>query len=328
MDSDARGANGYILVTPCRDEESNLKNLIPSVLAQSLRPVLWVIVDDGSTDKSPELISRAEKSHDFIKALFLEKEKQYKGSHYARVCNNGFSYAVEYCKKHGLEYSYVAVLDADNIPEADYFSRLACEFTKNPRLGLASGINAYADIEPLMKSLNIDNPLDPRLWQLWGSPSVEVQRGRRSDLPMGSARVWRRACFEETGSGFAEVPACDSVSVANAKLKGWETQLFEHIRVIEREGQAKHGLWDGYQELGENNFFRGFPFYFAVLKGLKYTVKKPFYIGAAYLWGYFKARFILREKMVDEELYNYYRKTRPKEVRNLYIQKLKRILGK
>jgi len=66
----------YIVFTPCRNEEKNLPNLLQSITVQTIRPALWVIVDDGSTDKTGEIITEAEKRHEWIKGHHLEEHKE------------------------------------------------------------------------------------------------------------------------------------------------------------------------------------------------------------------------------------------------------------
>jgi glycosyltransferase involved in cell wall biosynthesis len=111
----------YIVVTPCRNEEKNLPNLAQSITAQTIRPALWVIVDDGSTDKTGEIIAEAEKNYEWIKRIHLEKHEEYMGTHIAYVCTRCFEFAKEYRNEEGISYEYVALVDADNILEKKIF---------------------------------------------------------------------------------------------------------------------------------------------------------------------------------------------------------------
>ena len=320
----------YIVVTPCRNEEKNLPNLVQSITAQTIRPVLWVIVDDGSTDKTGEIISEAEKKYDWIKRICLKEHKEYMGTHLPYVCNKGFEFAKDYCKRNDILYEYIALVDADNILEGEYFEKLIEEFEKDEKLGIASGNSAYADIENLLDDLKIKNPyvtvMDSEFWQIWDSNTTQIENSR-TDLPMGSARMWRKECFAEAG-GYQPVPLPDSVSNAMAKCKGWRTRRFLDIRVIERQGLTKHGLWKGYKEKGESYFFLGQPLYLTILKVLKYTVRRPYYIGMAYFYGYTKP-FVLREERVeDDEIRYYYKHIRSKELMAYHKEKLKKLFGK
>jgi glycosyltransferase involved in cell wall biosynthesis len=279
-----------------------------SIAAQTLKPALWVIVDDGSTDKTGEIIAETEKTYDWIKGLHLKEHEEYMGAHIAYVCNKGFEFAKDYCNENGISYEYIALVDADNILEARYFEKLINEFERDEKLGIASGNSAFVDVETFLEELRAKNPnvsvMDTEFWQLWNSPSTQIQDSRE-DLPTGSARIWRRDCFEETG-GYLPVTIPDSVSNAKAKMKGWKTRRFRDIKIIERHGLKKQGLWKGYKEKGESLFFLGQPLSFAVLKAFNYSLKKPYYTGMAYLYGYIKSLVLRRERIDDKEIRKYF----------------------
>lgn len=301
----------YIVVTPCRNEEKNLPNLVQSITVQTLRPALWVIVDDGSTDRTGEIIGEAEKKYEWIKRVHLKEHEEYMGAHIAYVCNKGFEFAKDYCNEKGISYSYeyIALVDADTVLEGKYFEKLIGEFEKDEKLGIASGNNAHADIENILDNLRARNPditvMDDEFWQLWDSQVVQIVQDSREDLPLGSARMWRRECFEDTG-GYLPVAIPDAVSNAKAKMKGWRTRRFMDIRLVERYGLKKQGLWKGYKEKGESLFFLGQPLYFAVLRAFYHSLEKPYYTGMAYLYGYIKSLVWRKERIDDDEIRKYF----------------------
>jgi len=330
MEKEESGMNGffqerYVLITPCKNEETNLPNLIRSMIVQSHKPVLWVIVDDGSTDKTGEIIAEAERKYEWIKGVYLKENKEYDvGTHLAYVCNVGFKFARDYCSENNIKYEYIALIDADNIPEVDYFKKLVNEFKINAKLGIASGNSAYVDMEQIKDISKNENEYPYNIYKKY---ITEIQKGRE-DLPMGSARMWRKECFEATGGGYPIAKAPDNVANIKAKLRGWDTKRFMDIMVIERRGQSKQGLWTGYNQVGESNYYRGYTFRIAILKALNYSFKKPYYIGIAYLWGYIKSVIYRKERIKDEEILKYYRYERPQELKAYYKGKLKKLLGK
>jgi len=301
---------------------------VQSITVQTIGPVLWVIVDDGSTDKTGEVILEAEKRYDWIQMIQLKKNEEYMGTHIAYVCNTGFEFAKEYCAKNKISYDYIALVDADNILEARYFEKLIEEFEEDEKMGIASGNSMFVDIESILDDLRAKNPnvtvMDAEFWQIWDSNTTEHQKGRE-DLPIGSARVWRRECFEETG-GYQPVPLPDSVSNAMAKIKGWRTRCFMDIRVMERHGLKKQGMWKGYKEKGESYYLLGQSLFLAVLKALKYTFKRPYYIGLAYFLGYIKPFVCRKERVNDDEIKHYYKYMRTRELKAFYKEKIKGLL--
>ena len=280
-----------------------------TITAQTIKTVLWVIVDDGSTDRTGEIIAEAEKSYEWIKGIHLKEQEEYMGAHIAYVCNKGFEFAKVYCNERGISYEYIALVDADTVLEVNYCEKLIDNFERDEKLGIASGNNAHADIESILKDLKTRNPditvADHEFWQLWNSPRVQIVQDSREDLPLGSARLWRRECFEATG-GYLPVSIPDSVSNAKAKMKGWRTRRFKDIRLIERYGLKKQGLWKGYKEKGESLFFLGQPLYFAVIRAFNQTLEKPYYTGMAYLYGYIKSLVGRKARVDDEEIRQYF----------------------
>jgi glycosyltransferase involved in cell wall biosynthesis len=291
----------YILITPAKNEEKSLYNLIESVASQSIKPALWVIVNDGSTDKTPSIIKETELKYNWIKSVQLDESIRDLGIHYAYICRKGFDFGIRYCKINSIQYEYIGLLDADMVLCTDYFNRLIKEFEKNSKLCIASGGIYY-----------IDNKFN----EIW-------EKGR-DDLPRGGARIWRRKCFKKTG-GYLLTYSPDSVSNIKAKLMGWETKQFKEIKAIQtRMTSSAEGFWKGYEMKGVSSYFVNTNSLLVMLKGIKYLFKKPYYIGIAYLWGYITS-LIRREKRIDdEEIRHYYKYMRPKELVDYYIKKIKK----
>lgn len=283
----------YILVTSCKDEGENLPNLIQSVVEQTFRPVLWVIVDDGSTDNTPEIIREAKGKNGWIQSIrFNEGRRRDIGLHLAKVINKGFNFATEYCMKNGISYEYLGNLDADLILNHTFFENLIKEFEKNPKLGVASGGTKHI-IRDRIKYAKV-----------------------RTDEPSGGHMLIRRECFEEIG-GFPLSYASDSVLKARARLRGWETKRFEANLATEvRDVSSAEGYWKGYIKTGKSYYYLNFNPIHVLIKGIIHLSKKPYYTGIAYLIGYF-GNFILRKEQIDDE-----------EIKGYYWNKWKEVIRK
>ena len=289
----------YILITPSKNEEENLPKLIESVVNQTIIPSLWVIVDDGSTDNSSSIIKDAMKKHGYIRSIRLKEGSRDLGIHYAYVCKQGFDYATKFCENNDINYNYVSLLDADIQLGKSYFEKLIKEFERNPKLGIASGDIYYQTDDGLC-------------WEK-----------TRRDLPRGANRIWRRICFEET-EGFKIVHSPDTVSNIKAKLRGWETKQFKDIISIQtRPTSSAEGLWKGYKIKGEGAYYlRCHPLH-VLLKGLKYLLQPRFYLSFAYFSGYLSGFIQRKRRIEDEEIKNYFRKQRLKELVNIYLKNKK-----
>lgn len=314
----------YAIVTPCKNEEWNLPNLIKSVLAQTIRPVLWVIVDDGSTDKSGEILDQFEKEYDWVKVIHLEEAKEYLGAHISYVYNSGFEYIKNYSDESPLLWEYIGILDSDAIAEPEYFEKLIYRFEMNPKLGIASG-STCENTENIIHILRGENSkFDVTLQESWNTYPFSLKGKQvRLDLPMGSARLWKRKCFEETGGCFDNINMPDAISNVKAKIKGWETARFPEIKLIERSGLSAKGNWYGYQDRGKANYVVNLPLRIILLKALNYSVHKPHYSGIAYFWGYFKSVISRNEQVKDKEVIRYYRTVHLSETRKYHKEKFK-----
>ena len=274
----------YIVVTACKNEEENLPNLIESMVSQTIRPVLWVIVDDGSTDKTPEIIKEAIKKHNWIRSIRLGASRRDTGLHLTSILKEGFDFAIELCMKNSIDYSYLSNIDGDVILEPTFFENIITEFEKKPKLGIASGGAKLIVGEHI------------------------VHAKVRIDEPSGGHMLIRRECFEECG-GVPMSLSWDSALKSKAKVRGWETRRFEENKVThigEVIGGNGYGYWKGYLEHGRRAYrFNTHPIH-AIIKGIRYSFKKPYYVGIAYLIGYFIDFILRKEQTEDEEIKQYY----------------------
>jgi len=162
----------YILITPCKNEEESLPKLAESVIDQTIPPKLWVIVDDGSTDGTSEILQKLTADQNWIKTIVLNENVRDLGIHIAHVYRTGFDYAIDYCMNNDLELDFIGIVDADIILDANYFESLIDEFERNTTLGIASG--------------RIGNIVDGEV--IWSEVNA--------NLPSGGARLWRKKMLQ------------------------------------------------------------------------------------------------------------------------------------
>jgi len=286
--------NNYILVTPCKNEEESLPELAESVINQTIRPKLWVIVDDGSTDKTPDILQKLAANQSWIKTIRLSEKPRDLGIHVAHVYRTGFDHAIEYCANNEIKYEYVGSVDADIILDGNYFESLMHEFKIINNLGICSG--------------HVGNIIDDEV--VWSDFRV--------DLPSGGARLWLKKCFEDTG-GYLLTCSPDSVSNVKAKIKGWDTRVFDGVKAVStRPYSSAEGQWKGYKKLGANNYFIGYVPLHALLKGTKMLYSSTGYfktgVGIAYIHGYFSEYLKSAPRIEDNDILGYYRDNRLREI--------------
>src|SRR2546427_9081165 len=130
---------GYVLVTPAKNEGGNLVTVANGIANQTVAPRLWVIVDDGSTDRTSLIIENLKRQWNWIASTRLPERARDLHHHYAEVCTKGFNLACSNLDENGINYEFVGLIDADTVVEPRYFEKLLDEFKKDLKLGLASG---------------------------------------------------------------------------------------------------------------------------------------------------------------------------------------------
>lgn len=188
----------FILISPIYNEGEFIKKLIQSVVSQTLKPKMWLIVDDGSTDGTGEIIKEYEGKHDFLIYHRLERGKS-RSYYYSKVK----AFLAGYEKVRNIEHDFVACLDGDLTIEPTYYEDILTEFQRAPRLGIASGV--YIN--------NVDGHIEKVV--------------RDSSSTPGGLQVFRRECYEAIGRYKAlEYGGEDALADIMVRMNGWQTRSF------------------------------------------------------------------------------------------------------
>ena len=283
----------YVLITPARNEEAFIEKTIESAAKQTILPLKWVIVNDGSTDDTGNKVRRFLGKYPWIELIEfpVRKERNFAAKVFA------FNAGQESVKN--LDYEVIANLDADTSFDADHFEFLLNEFRKNPRLGVAGTIFKEDGYSSETDSFEGENHVS------------------------GQCQLFRRQCFEEIG-GYRPNKAggIDWMAVTSARMMGWQTRSFRekwffHHRKL---GTAERGRLKSSFSYGEKDYYLGgHPVWEALRVAFRMT-RKPYLIDGAALGSGFLWAFLSRQKRaVSKELMKFHRKEQ--------MQKLKAILG-
>jgi poly-beta-1,6-N-acetyl-D-glucosamine synthase len=284
----------YVLITPARNEEKYIKKTIQSMIRQTHLPLKWVIVNDGSTDATAEIVRRFVSDYPWIELADLapRTERNFAGKVYA--FNEGLA------RVRDLPYDIIGNLDADISFEPDHFEVLLGKFAENPRLGV--GGTAYTQ----------ENNWDSTRDSFEGETSVH-----------GACQLFRKECFEEIG-GY--VPnrggGIDWIAVTTARMKGWQTRnfrdrKFHHYRTM---GTAERSPVGAMYDYGKKDYFLGGSPVWELFRAAYQMTKKPLFIGGLALFcGYCSAALRRAKRPVSPELMRFHRGEQS--------QKLKMILG-
>jgi biofilm PGA synthesis N-glycosyltransferase PgaC len=280
-----------VLITPARNEEATIERTMQSVISQTVLPQRWVIVSDGSTDGTEEIIKKYAQQNNWIELvrMSVHPDRQFA----AKV--NCFNAGYEKVKK--LDYDIIGNLDADITFDKEYFEFLMRKFAEDPGLGVA------------------------------GTPFVED--GKHYDYRFaniehvsGACQMFRRNCFEEIG-GYTPIKGggIDWVAVTTARMKGWKTRTFtEKICLHHRKiGTGNSSALAAWFKQGRKDYFLGNHPLWEIFRTFYQMSKKPYIIGGSFLFFGFSWAGIKRtERPISQELMAFIRKEQIERLKNFF----------
>jgi poly-beta-1,6-N-acetyl-D-glucosamine synthase len=206
----------YVLITPARNEAAFLEQTIQSVVSQTVVPKRWVIVSDGSTDGTDEIVEKYAARFPWIELVRMPERKERHFAGKVHAFNAGRARLAD------IDYDVIGSLDADITFDGDYCEFLLMKFAENPRLGVAG--------TPFRED------------------SQAYYRFVSSDHVSGACQLFRRSCFDEIG-GYQPIKTggIDLAAVITARMKGWQTRNFTEKTSFHhrKQGSAKHGVLRG-----------------------------------------------------------------------------------
>lgn len=251
----------YIVITPIRDEQEFLPLTLTSMYAQTILPAQWILVDDGSTDRTGALIDEAAAQHPWITAI----HRQDRG---ARVAGTGVIAAFDdgFAAIKDPSWEFVVKFDGDLSFDPDYFERCLAEFARDPKLGIGGGICCKP------------GP-GPRIPEYTGEPHFHVR---------GPTKIYRRACYEAIG-GLMQAPGWDTIDLLKANMANWSTRTFHHLQITHhRPTGGAYGSWANWVKNGLANYITGYAPVFMAAKCIKRSFARPRYAGLALWCGFLK----------------------------------------
>jgi biofilm PGA synthesis N-glycosyltransferase PgaC len=271
----------YVVISPAKDEAERIQKTIQSMLGQSVRPARWVIVDDGSSDNTSEIVKSYVQSFDWITLIRVNRDAERRiGSAEIRAFETGLQSLAR------QSFDLVVKLDCDLILEPDYFERLIAHFEADPELGIASGVYLERNGDA---------------WTEVPMPSYHAS---------GASKMIRAKCLADIG-GFPLLPGWDTADEIKAQTKGWKTQHFAELKFyhLRQEGSAIGGWKTGILH-GHIYYVTGGGVFFLVFKSIhRLVIGRPVILGGiAMVWGYLKARITGAPRLVSDAEAGFYRR--------------------
>lgn len=265
----------YVLITPARDESRFIELTLKSMVAQTVPPMKWVIVSDGSTDGTDDIVRRYSAEHSWIELVRMPERRERHFAGKVLAFNAGRARVAD------LDFSVIGNLDADVSFEPGHFQFLVEKFEPDSRLGVVGAPFREGTFQYDYRFTNIEH--------VWGG-----------------CQLFRRECFEDIGGYVPSKVGCiDHIAVVTARMKGWKTRTFtEKICVHHRQmGTAQRGAWAAKFRSGVKDYSVGYHPLWEVFRMLYQMRQRPLVLGglalgAGYAWSMLRRA----ERPVSREL--------------------------
>jgi glycosyltransferase involved in cell wall biosynthesis len=270
----------YVLITPARNEAEFIELTLKSVVAQTVRPLKWVIVSDGSTDGMDEIVSRYAAEHAWIELVRMPERRE---RHFAGKVH---AFNAGYAKVAGLKYAAIGNLDGDVSFDSDYFEFLLTKLVENPKLGVVGTPFREGSYQYDFRFVSIEHV-------------------------SGQCQFFRRECFEEIGGYVArKIGGIDLVAVITARMKGWQTRTFLEKPYFHHRkmGTATQSRFTVAFKVGRSDCLLGSHPVWHFFRCIYQTTRPPLLLGGTLrLAGFFWEMVARREKQVTPEFIRFRR---------------------
>jgi len=267
----------YVLITPARNEAAFIELTIKSVVAQSVRPVKWVIVSDGSTDGTDDIVTRYLAENPWMELVRMPERKE---RHFAGKVH---AFNAGYAKVKDLPYEVLGSLDGDLSFDPEYFAFLLAKLNDDPKLGL------------------VGTPFQD------GGNKTYDYRFTSIEHVSGACQLFRRECFEDIG-GYTPVRGggIDHIAVLSCRMKGWKTRTFTEKTTFHHRpmGTAERKTFTVRFRTGSLDYALGGHPLWELFRACYQMSKPPFIVGglvlfSGYLWGFLtRAKRPISDEMV------------------------------
>jgi biofilm PGA synthesis N-glycosyltransferase PgaC len=274
----------YCLITPCRDEAQYARQTIESIAKQTLPPALWVIVDDGSTDGTAEIVEEYASRLPYIRLIRrADRGHRRVGGGVVEAFNVGYASIAP------GDFEYVCKLDLDLVLPPGYFEGLVRRMEAEPRLGSTSG----------------------KPWFVHPRTGALVAEVCGDEMSVGMTKFYRRSCFTEIG-GFVQQVMWDGIDCHRSRMLGWmaesvndESLRFIHLRP---QGTSHKGIWTGRVRAGFGQYYMGTAPLYYIASAAYRAFEHPVLVGSvAMLWGYTRSALKRVPRYGDREFRRFLR---------------------
>jgi glycosyltransferase involved in cell wall biosynthesis len=269
----------YVIVTPVRDEEKYIGSTIESMINQTILPTEWVIVNDGSTDRTGEITDGYAAQHPWIHVVHRRNRGFRKsGGGVMEAFYDGFA------TLRRKDWDFIVKLDGDLSFAPEYFEKCFDYFRRNPDLGIGGG-EIHHNIDGHMK--------------VEENPRFHVR---------GATKIYRKECWDAIG-GLWPAPGWDTIDEVKANMVGWKTYAFKDLSLFHhRLTGSEEGLFRDRVKHGVACYISGYHPLFVAVSCIRRLPKNPRVIGSiGMMYGYLKSHFTRPPRLEDRSYFTYIR---------------------
>lgn len=284
LDSRSQRANRqkYSVVTPVRDEAAHIRHTVESMLQQSLPPRQWIVVDDGSSDGTGEILDGYARKIDWLRVVHrADRGFRSAGGGVIDAFYAGYAFLDD-------DWDFVVKLDGDVSFAADYFEKALANFDAEPQLGIGGGLVCRQE----NGTLKVDSATDP---------PFHVR---------GATKIYRRRCWDQIAP-LAIAPGWDTIDEVKANFHGWHTRTFRELHLIQHKptGSAD-GNWRNWFKNGRANYVTGYhPLFLLAKCGRRAFSRRPFLMESTALFAGFTSGYLRRiPRGADTDVVRYLRR--------------------
>ena len=281
----------YVLITPARNEELFIENTIRSVISQTMLPQKWVIVSDGSTDRTDDIVKKYTGDHPWIELIRMPEHRDRHFAAKVHCFNAGYE------KVKNIEYNVIGNLDADVSFEKDYIEFLIERFAENPKLGVAG--TPY-----------IENKYDSASDSFEGKNHIN-----------GAVQLFRRQCFEEIGGyipykgGYIDWPPVTTARMNGRQTRSFPEKYFYHHRP---SGTAENNILAAAFQYGRKDYYMGGHPLWQIFRMMYRMTKRPLFLGGiALMLGYVTAFAVRMPRPISPELMKFHRQEQLEKLKSI-----------
>lgn len=272
----------YVVITPVRNEAEHVGKTIGAMIRQTILPQKWIIVNDGSTDQTPQIIDAASQEESWISVIHRsDRGFRKSGGGVIEAFYDGYSALGD------DRWEFLVKLDGDLSFNPDYFEKCFAQFACTPNLGIGGGTICQVQDG----HLKVDSI---------GDPPFHVR---------GATKIYRRACWDQI-SPLVKAPGWDTIDEVKANMHGWITRTFSELNLIQHKPTGSgDGDWQNWFKNGRANYITGYHPLFMLAKCVKRAFRKPRLLASAALWvGFCSGYLKLLPQVQDADAIRYLRR--------------------